>query len=447
MLISEINFEGANSYNFGNSDLRHYVVYSNDDFFEKELFEKEIYNKEEGNKSIPTSVTTQTEKVTSNQDSKNANYESREDEHTKYSCISVDNLFEMEGEEIFRITGSHCSIQEKSKAEQLLEDTKLESVLQESQPMQTKLEGIIDKIDIESSPLIEPVETPKNQSESIKPSKIKELLERKVDIVVESEEDYKNAETETAESTPSQPNEIETVPPKRRFDSYFSSSNHIEIPNHLSASELLKNDKPNQHRFSVCTENVSKMKSDSQYINYFGNGSLIHKKFLTNGEYLPSVGVGILLVNKEKILIGRRIDSGMYGLPGGWIEYSENWDECASRELKEETGINLKPENFKHIYTLNLINKEKNFHSISCVMYGIMEESEMSALENKEPNKCYGWVWATLSDIRTMATSLFYPLREFLNRNIKIQKASDFNKMIKEKIDLDSIFNDHTLFL
>lgn len=438
MLISENKFEGANSYNFGNSDLRHFVVYSNDDFFEKELFEKDIYNKEHEVKSHPTSVTTQTEKkeVTNQNFQKVVKEDSIEEEQIKYNCISVDNLFEMEDDEIFKITGSHCSIEEKQKVE-IQEDVKV-ILVDQPQP----LSNINPELQSQYQPSIE-----SNAELPEVPSKIRELLDRKVEPIVKSEEDYKNSDIETAESTPSHPNEGDPIPAKRRFDSYFSSSGHIEHQNHLSASELLKNEKSTQHRFSVCTENVSKMKSDSPYINYFGNGSLIHKKFLTNGEYLPSVGVGILLVNKDKILIGRRIDSGMYGLPGGWIEFSENWDECASRELKEETGINLKPENFKHIYTLNLIHKEKNFHSVSCVMFGLMNESELSALENKEPNKCYGWVWAGLADIRAMGTSLFYPLREFLNRNIKIQKASDFNKLVKDKIDLDTIFYKDSLFL
>ena len=154
----------------------------------------------------------------------------------------------------------------------------------------------------------------------------------------------------------------------------------------------------------------------------------------------PSVGVGIVLIHKDKILLGRRIDSGMYGLPGGWLEPGEEWEECAARELKEETGITMQSSSFKHIYTLNSINKEKNFHSVSCVMFGHLDENELKNLVNKEPNKCYGWFWISLSDLRNMYSLLFHPLREFLFKNAKIRKASEFKSLSKEKIDLDLLF-------
>ena len=45
----------------------------------------------------------------------------------------------------------------------------------------------------------------------------------------------------------------------------------------------------------------------------------------------PGVGVGIFLVHpsEDKILIGLRKDSGLFGLPGGWLENMEEWERCA----------------------------------------------------------------------------------------------------------------------
>ena len=168
-----------------------------------------------------------------------------------------------------------------------------------------------------------------------------------------------------------------------------------------------------------------------------------HKKNLKNNDFyeFPSVGVGILLVHNDRILLGRRIDSGMYGLPGGWLEFCEDWNECAARELKEETGISMPSSAFNHIYTINSINTERRYHSVSCVMFGFMNEKELPNLINKEPNKCYGWFWISLKEMRNMYSLLFYPLREFLIKNSKIEKASEFKKLVKEKLDIDFLFD------
>lgn len=163
----------------------------------------------------------------------------------------------------------------------------------------------------------------------------------------------------------------------------------------------------------------------------------------------PSVGVGIIIVDqkRERLLLGRRIDSGLYGLPGGWIEFGEEWEETAARELKEETGINKTDASFKHIYTLNYYNHDKTFHSCSCVMYTSVEDKDLMELDNKEPNKCYGWFWISLSEMRSMLNQLFPPLREFIKKYPNIKKASEFKTYFKAKIDLDSLFENECLDL
>ncbi len=49
---------------------------------------------------------------------------------------------------------------------------------------------------------------------------------------------------------------------------------------------------------------------------------------------------GVLLLNEQKqLLLQRRADNGFWAYPGGSMELGETFEECAKREVLEETGI------------------------------------------------------------------------------------------------------------
>jgi 8-oxo-dGTP diphosphatase len=50
---------------------------------------------------------------------------------------------------------------------------------------------------------------------------------------------------------------------------------------------------------------------------------------------------GIVLVDGKLVLVkrGREPGKGMYALPGGFVELGERVEECAMREVLEETGL------------------------------------------------------------------------------------------------------------
>ena len=123
----------------------------------------------------------------------------------------------------------------------------------------------------------------------------------------------------------------------------------------------------------------------------------------------------------------------MFGLPGGYLEYQEEWEECASRELKEETNIYKKPSKFSHLTTINCFQEQEEFHTISCVMYAEINNKEAYKLINMEPHKCLKWIWVSLEELRRFDLKLFYPLRYFLNKFPDLKTVDDLKKMIKIK--------------
>lgn len=68
----------------------------------------------------------------------------------------------------------------------------------------------------------------------------------------------------------------------------------------------------------------------------------------------PAVTVdGIILFDDKIVLIKRRKEPfrGFWALPGGFIEYGEKAEEAVIREVKEETGLDVKIEKLVGVYS------------------------------------------------------------------------------------------------
>jgi mutator protein MutT len=50
----------------------------------------------------------------------------------------------------------------------------------------------------------------------------------------------------------------------------------------------------------------------------------------------------IILNDKGEILLQKRVDDGLWGIPGGGMELGDSFEETAIKEVKEETGLTIK---------------------------------------------------------------------------------------------------------
>ncbi len=79
---------------------------------------------------------------------------------------------------------------------------------------------------------------------------------------------------------------------------------------------------------------------------------------------MVKVGVGVIIKKEGKILLIKRKGShaaGQWAPPGGHIDYGESVLECARREVKEETGLEIKNLEVKG-FTQDLFKKEKKHY-------------------------------------------------------------------------------------
>jgi len=141
----------------------------------------------------------------------------------------------------------------------------------------------------------------------------------------------------------------------------------------------------------------------------------------------PLVGIGVVVVFPNRypgcVLVSERLSShgkGSYQLPGGHLEYGESFEECAQRELKEET--NLDSSSFKLIHVTNTIFSQQDGqskHYVTIFMKTILQDD--STLKCLEPHKNSDWIWTKWNDLKTK--KLFAPLQQAVDN-------SNFNPFI-----------------
>ena len=125
---------------------------------------------------------------------------------------------------------------------------------------------------------------------------------------------------------------------------------------------------------------------------------------------VPRVGVAVLTFRNNKLLLGRRLNShgeGHWACPGGHLEFGESPEECARREVMEETGIQLVSVETAP-YTNDVFSHEHK-HYITLFM---MSTSNTGEPEVKEPDKCMEWEWF---DWKELPTPRFMPLQNLLD--------------------------------
>ena len=123
----------------------------------------------------------------------------------------------------------------------------------------------------------------------------------------------------------------------------------------------------------------------------------------------PKVGVGVIIRRSGQVLLGLRKGThgaGTWQFPGGHLQYGESVEECARRELLEETGLLLEEVHLGP-YT-NDIFDEANCHYVTLYAIGDLLTGDA---ELREPDKCEEWRWFEWS---CLPQPLFLPIQNLL---------------------------------
>ena len=125
-------------------------------------------------------------------------------------------------------------------------------------------------------------------------------------------------------------------------------------------------------------------------------------------SHRPFIGVAVAVFHEGKILLGKRRGShrpGFWSCPGGHLEFGEKAEECAARELLEETGLTALNVQ-KGPWIDDGVQDGKHYVSLFFTVKAFTGTPEL-----KEPDKCEGWHWF---DLNALPSPLFSPVISFL---------------------------------
>ncbi len=99
----------------------------------------------------------------------------------------------------------------------------------------------------------------------------------------------------------------------------------------------------------------------------------------------------VVIVNENnEVLLQKRSDNKMWGLPGGLMELDESIEECAIREVKEETNLDIEITKFIGVFINPMMKWRVNdraqvfgFGFVGKVIGGILQVNDTESTEMK----------------------------------------------------------------
>ena len=128
-------------------------------------------------------------------------------------------------------------------------------------------------------------------------------------------------------------------------------------------------------------------------------------------ENRPKVGVGVIVIKDNKVALGKRKNAhgaDTWCFPGGHLEFNEEIEDCARREVMEETGLKIK--NIRLGPFTNDIFTEENKHYITLFVTSDYDSGELRIME---PDKCERWDWFEWNEL---PQPLFIPIENVLKK-------------------------------
>lgn len=121
------------------------------------------------------------------------------------------------------------------------------------------------------------------------------------------------------------------------------------------------------------------------------------------------VGVAVIIRRGQRVLLGERIGShgaGTWATPGGHLEFGETPEDCARREVFEETGLRAESLHELAFTSDSFESEQRHYVTLFLVASNVSGEPVV-----REAYKCLHWRWF---DVNELPEPLFLPLQNLL---------------------------------
>ncbi|MGE5042405.1 MAG: NUDIX domain-containing protein [Candidatus Levyibacteriota bacterium] len=150
------------------------------------------------------------------------------------------------------------------------------------------------------------------------------------------------------------------------------------------------------------------------------------KKQIRGKDYI-GVGVGAVIINKKgQVLLIRRgpkskNEVGMWGIPGGAVEYGEGLEDAIKREVREELAIEITP--LKILSMVNHIIEKDGQHWVTA---SFVSQLAKGTPKIQEKGKLDRIKWISIDDIVNLENVSHPALEALLEFKKRFNELSDF---------------------
>jgi ADP-ribose pyrophosphatase YjhB (NUDIX family) len=139
----------------------------------------------------------------------------------------------------------------------------------------------------------------------------------------------------------------------------------------------------------------------TSYIEYLRN-MVGHNKVIVNATAI------VIPDERDRILLQKRSDNGLWGLPGGLLEMDETIEEGAIREVKEETNLDIVITQFIGVF-VNPDMRWRDIDEAKVYSYGFIGKTIGGSLEINDDES---------TELRYFAKSELPPVHSVDNQDI-----------------------------